>query len=226
MTASPVDARVDVRKAAAELEAILHCQISTAADSSLLQYTVTSKQELLVKYDPLGPRFETPLYTQMRERFKSNQALKKPLEFSFQATRYLGAWCADKVWEFCMGEEEVKNLLAKTEHKYHATKVQGPLEILERKKIQITEAQAFVKSLTLDPPYYDPLSSTSSNLSTKVVSLIRILRDRFERPTEDKAIVFVQQRYTARLLAKLFQHPNIGTKHLHVGTLVSNAFRA
>jgi endoribonuclease Dicer len=222
MTASPVDARVDVRKAAAELEALLHCQISTAADSSLLQYTVTSKQELLVKYAPLGPRFETPLYTQMHERFKSNLVLRKPLIFSLSATKFLGSWCADKVWEFCMDEEEVKKLLAKTERKYHSTKIQGPLEILEKQKTQIVEARAFVKSLAFDPPHFDPLSSTSSNLSTKVVELIKILRDRFQRPTEDKVIVFVEQRYTARILAKLFQHPNIGTKHLHVGTLVSN----
>lgn len=221
MTASPVDARVDVRKAAAELEGILHCEIATAADSSLLQYTVNSKQEQLAKYAALGPKFETPLYSQMHERFKSNGVLRKPLIYSYEATRELGAWCADEVWAFCLGEEEAKKLQAKTERQYHARKIQDPIEVLEKHKSQLQEAQELVKSHTFDPPDYRHMSETSKNLSSKVVLLIRYLRERFERPTDDKCIVFVKQRYTARLLAKLFSHPNIGTPHLFVGTLVS-----
>ena len=220
MTASPVDARVDVQKAAAELEAILHCEISTAADTSLLQYTVASKQEHIVKYAPLGPRFETPLYSEMQARFKFNSVLNKPTLFSYETSRDLGAWCSDQVWDFCMGEEETKRLLAKTERKYHAAKVLEPLTMLEEQKSQLRDAQKIVKSHVFDPPDYDPISSASRNLSSKVVTLIRILRASYERPTHDKAIVFVKQRYTARLLAKLFQHPNIGTKYLQVGTLV------
>jgi endoribonuclease Dicer len=133
----------------------------------------------------------------------------------------LGAWCADEVWAFCLGEGEVKKLLAKTERQYHARKIQDPSEVLEKHKSQLQEAHELVKSHTFDPPDYHHMSETSKNLSSKVVLLIRYLRERFERPTDDKCIIFVKQRYTAHLLAKLFSHPNIGTPHLFAGTLVS-----
>ncbi|EKD17461.1 uncharacterized protein L3040_005064 [Drepanopeziza brunnea f. sp. 'multigermtubi'] len=220
MTASPVDARVDVRKAAAELESILHSQICTASDPKLLQQTITVKQEQAAAYAPLGPRFETPLYAQMFERFKNNTVLRKPLNFAFDATKELGAWCADQVWPFCLGEEECKKLQAKTERKYHAKKIQEPLAVLEKHKAQIQEARDIMKAHVYDAPDFTDKTAGSNNLSSKVVLLVRYLRERFERPTDDKAIIFVNQRYTARLLAKLFSQPNIGTPHLRCGTLV------
>jgi endoribonuclease Dicer len=221
MTASPVDARVDVKKAAAELEAILHCQIATAADSSLLQYTVTSKQEQLAKYAALGPKFETPLYKEMYARFKSNAVLNKPLLYAIEASRELGSWCSDHIWPFVLNEEETKKLQAKTERKYHAKKVREPLEVLEKNKHKLQEARDIVEAYTFDPPNFDPQSRTSTNLSSKVVTLITYLKERFERPTDDKCIVFVRQRYTARLLANLLSHPQIGTPYLLAGALVS-----
>ncbi|TAQ86792.1 hypothetical protein B7494_g4871 [Chlorociboria aeruginascens] len=220
MTASPVDARVDVKKAAAELEALLNCEIATAAEATLLQFAIKTQVEQLAKYDALGPRFETPLYREMYARFKGNVILRKPLHFSFEATRELGSWCADQVWIFCMSEEEVKKLQAKTERQYHSRRVQEPLEVLETHKTQLGDAQEIVRAHIFDQPHYDSLSVTSRNLSSKVVLLVKYLKERFERPTDDKCIIFVKQRYTARLLAKLFSHQDIGTKYLRVGTLV------
>jgi endoribonuclease Dicer len=225
MTASPVDARVDVKKAAAELEAILHCQIATAADSSLLQYTVTSKQEQLAKYAALGPKFETPLYKEMYAGFNTNSVLNKPLLFAHEATRELGSWCSDHIWPLCLTEEETKKLQAKTERKYHARKVQEPLAVLEKNKKQLQEARKIVMAHNFEPPHYDPHSRTSTNLSSKVILLVSYLKERFERTTDDKCIVFVRQRYTARLLANLFSYPNIGTPYLFAGALVSRTNR-
>jgi endoribonuclease Dicer len=219
MTASPVDARVDIRRAAAELEALLHCEIATAKDGTLAGYTITSKQEQLAKYETLGPTFETPLYQMMFEKFKTSPIFKKPLLYSHQASRELGAWCSDQVWNYCLTEDEVKKLLANTEHQYYARKVAEPLEVLERRKIQIQEAQDIVKSWDFERPHFDA-SGFSKNLSSKVALLVQYLKERFERPTDDKAIVFVRQRYTARLLANLFSFTNIGTPHLRTGTLV------
>lgn len=223
MTASPVDANTDVGKAAAELEAILHSQILTTADPTLMQYRINDKQEQLVRYQVLGPKFETPLLKEMTVRFKTNQVLSKPLLFAHEATRELGAWCADQVWPFCLSEEESQKLLAKTERRYHAKKIQEPLAILEKRKMQIEEAKEIVKLHTFDAPDLSTLHSgaASKNISSKVMHLIWVLKERFERPTDDKCIVFVNQRYTARLLACLFTQPNVGTPYLSVGTLVS-----
>lgn len=223
MTASPVDSRTEVRKAAAELEAILHSQIASTADPSLMQYRINDKQEHLAKYQQLGTKFETPLYAEMREKFKTNPVLSKPLIFASKATRELGAWCADQVWPFCLSPDETQKLQAKTERRYHAKKIQDPLEVLERHKFQLHEAKEIVKMHVFDAPDLTTLytgAAASKNVSSKVMLLICILKERFQRPTDDKCIVFVDQRYTARLLAKLFIQPNVGTPYLFVGTLV------
>jgi endoribonuclease Dicer len=226
MTASPVDARTDVKKAATELEGILHCEIATAGDETLGGLKINSTQELMAVYDQLGPVFETPLYQKMRHRFEKNPVFRKPLLFSRESTRELGAWCSDQVWPFCLSDDEMKKLLAKTERQYHWKKVQEPLEALEKRKALLVEARDIVKSHIFEEPDFRPASgmtdkASSSNLSSKVVLLINYLRERFKRPTDDKAIIFVKQRYTARLLARLFSHPNIGTRYLKCSTLVN-----
>ena len=225
MTASPVDARVDVKRAALELEGLLHSQICTTSDPDLMRYTVTSNQEQIAQYDQLGVQFETPLYAQMRERFEKNPVMRKPLLYAYEATRELGSWCADQVWPFCLSEEETKKLQAKTERGYHAKKFLDPIAVLEKHKSLLEEARDIVKSHQFDPPDFDMnlargLNYTSKNLSSKVMVLVRHLKERFQRTTDDKCIIFVKQRYTARLLARLLSHPDIGTPHLFVGTLV------
>lgn len=224
MTASPVDARVDVKKAARELEGLLQCQIATAADPSLRSYKISKQQELLLKYSALGPESETPLYKQMLEKFGHNVVFRKPLLFSRTASRELGSWCSDQIWSFCLGEDESRKLLAKTERHYYGKRFLEPLEILEKRKALLQEAQEIVKSYHFDLPNFDPQSAKSSNLSSKVIALTQFLRERYERPTDDKTIVFVRQRYTARLLAQLFSYSDIGTPNLKVGTLVSLVF--
>ena len=226
MTASPVDARVDVKKAAQELETLLHCEIATTTDASLREVTGKNMQEMVAPYAVLGPEFETPLLQQMMEKLKSNKVFKKPLTFCREATRELGPWCADQIWLFCLGDDEIKKLQAKTERQYHAKKIADPLEVLEKHRVQLAEAQALVKTHKFTPPDHKdvPLeqmgSGGSTNLSTKVVVLIQYLKQRFERQTDDKCIVFVKKRYTARALAMLLSNPKVGTPHLHVGTLV------
>lgn len=222
MTASPVDARVDVRKAAAELEGLLQCEIATAADASLLQYsTLKTRTEMTTEYDTLEPKFKTPLFRQMEEYLKYNRVFKKPLTYAYEiASRELGAWCADQIWPLVMNEEEVKKLQAKTKRQHNMRRIPEPLQILEEHEKKLLEAEAIVKDHHFEIPQFSHSLASSTNLSSKVVLLIKYLRERFERPTEDKCIVFVKQRYTASLLAKLCSHPNIATKYLKVGTLV------
>ena len=229
MTASPVDARVDVRKAARELEGLLHAQICTTSDPDLMKYTVETKQELIARYDQLGPKFETHLYSQMKSRFEKNPVMRKPLLYAYEATRELGSWCADQVWPFCLTEDETKKLQAKTERGYHAKKFHDPIAVLEKHKSLLNEAREIVKSHPFEAPDFDlaaarGLNYTSKNLSSKVMVLVRHLKERFQRTTDDKCIIFVKQRYTARLLATLLSHPDIGTAHLHVGTLVGISY--
>ncbi|ESZ93843.1 hypothetical protein SBOR_5784 [Sclerotinia borealis F-4128] len=228
MTASPVDARDNVEKAAEELEGLLHSQIATAADPSLMQYSIKGKPETIAYYDPLGPKFDTPLYQQMLPLLKDNSVFRKPFVFGREASRSLGSWCVDQIWTFCLQEEESKKLQAKTEQAHHRRRVPEPLEVLEKHKDQLQEAKAIIKDYNFAPPHFasrlsDDLATKvhySNNLSTKVVALLSILKDRFLRPTNDKCIVFVRERYTARLLASLLSTPEAGTPFLKVAPLV------
>jgi endoribonuclease Dicer len=216
MTASPVDARIDPAKAAKELETLLHCQIATAKDTSLLQYGTNSKEEKITTYLPLREPYETPLYQQLKLRFAKMAIFSKALAFAKLATSELGPWCADQLWTFCLSEEEDRKLESKMERKFRARKVAEPIEVLDAQLAQLQEAQELVKS----HKFRDP-EPNLKDLSSKVVKLMECLRERYERPSSDKCIVFVKQRYTARLLTELFSHPNIGTPNLHVGSLVS-----
>ncbi|CAG8979867.1 hypothetical protein HYALB_00002640 [Hymenoscyphus albidus] len=220
MTASPVDAKVSPRKAAEELEVLLHCEIATAHDTSLLQYTANKTEECLCRYESLPATFCTPLYTQMSACLTNDSVLRKPLLFAHEASRHLGAWCSDQLWRFCLEEEEVKKLVAKTESKHRNENSDRRDDLLEQKKTKLSEAQAILKAHAFDSPDYRNDSNESKNLSSKVVELIKILREEYKTPTESKCIVFVQQRYTALLLARLFQESGVKTDHLRVGTLV------
>ncbi|QSZ34569.1 hypothetical protein DSL72_006163 [Monilinia vaccinii-corymbosi] len=228
MTASPVDAKDNIKKAAEELEGLLHSQIATAVDPSLMQYSIKGKPETIVYYDPLGPKFNTPLYLQMLPLLKGNPVFRKPFVFGEEASRTLGSWCVDQIWTFCLQEEESKKLQAKTEQAHHKRRAPEPLEVLEKRKEQIQEAKTIVKDYKFEPPHFASKLSDdgktkvhySNNLSTKVVALLSILKDRFQRPTHDKCIVFVRQRYTARILATLLSTPEAGTQFLKAAPLV------
>lgn len=215
MTASPVDTRLNISKAAAELEAILHCQIATASDLTLLQYTSNSKVEMISEYEPLGPSFTTPLYEQMKEKLEDNRVFTKVLRYGMEASSELGLWCADHLWLVALPEDELRKLEAKTERKFVALKGAESIEAFEAQVLRLQEARKIVEAHNFNEP-----QPSLDHLSSKVMNLMHYLRERFERPTDDKCIVFVRQRYTARILSELFCHPNIGTPYLRVGTLV------
>ncbi len=215
MTASPVDTRQNVKKTAAELEAILHCKIATASDLSLLQYANNEKLEQIDEYEGLGVQFETTLFKEMKGKLGDNEVFHKLLRYAKEATSELGMWCADRLWLVSLSEDEMRKLEAKTERKFVSQKGQKPIEDFERQILRLQEARKFLEAHTFNVP-----RPSLDYLSTKVMNLMRHLRDRFERPTDDKCIVFVKQRYTAKVLADLFSHPDIGTPHLRVGTLV------
>ena len=151
----------------------------------------------------------------MKEKLENNEVFSKVLRYAKEASSELGAWCADRLWLVSLSEEEMRKLEAKTERKFVAQKGRTPMEDFERQILELQEARKFVEAYNFDVP-----RPSLDHLSTKVMSLMHYLKDRFERPTEDKCIVFVKQRYTARVLADLFSHRNIGTPHLRVGTLV------
>lgn len=202
MTASPVDAQVDVKLAAKELEGLLHSQIATTADPQALQTTVSKpKKEVLATYSHLVQPPETGLTAKLRALVGSNKHLSKAFAFSKYASRELGTWFVDRNWQLLFQEDELFKLEAKTEKGFvdnmastgsvnkHKKSIQSARQLIQ--KHQFTEPEEFL-------------------LSSKVHLLLRLLTDHFNNGKDKvRCIVFVEQRWTAKLLADLLQQEGI-----------------
>ncbi|KAF9629681.1 Ribonuclease III [Lasiodiplodia theobromae] len=215
MTASPVDAKVDVAQAASDLEALLHCRIATTSNLDLLRKTISRPDENVVIYAPLEKPFETPLHIKMKEKFADMEAFRTLFQSSKEASSQLGAWCSDMFWFYALQEEEAKKLESRREQEYHRNKRFKSISALDEEVARLREAAKMVSSHMFGEPQ---LNLTC--LSSKVLELHSWLFRYFERPTKARCIVFVERRDTARLLHRVFS--SIGGQHLKSGMIVGS----
>lgn len=125
MTASPVDAKVDVIRAAKELEELLHARIATTKSGSLATVQSRAATEQRLVYPRLSEPFETPLYQQMWSQFGNitSQNFQRLFTQSKEASSQLGAWASDKVWEFALADErQARKAEMSIERLYHRNK--------------------------------------------------------------------------------------------------------
>lgn len=211
MTASPVDALIDVRQAATELEGLLQSRIATTADPDALRRTVGKpKAENIVHYDPLHAPINTILTFKLRPLIANNKLFSKAFSFAESASRELGTWFVDRMWQLFLEDDEALKLATKTQRAF--TKEMASSEVVERRKSAVQTARELVKS-------HEFLKPEAILLSSKVKRLVEILREQFKDPGM-RCIVFVQRRWTARLLADFFEHDFIGIPRLKVGSLM------
>lgn len=129
-----------------------------------------------------------------------------------EASSEVGAWGADQVWSFLLSEEEGRKLECRLERDFQESKVQ-PSEKLDADMAQLRQAIDMIKDHAFGEPKINP-----DNLSSKVMLLVSYLKDSFEQSASNKCIVFVQKRYTARVLGDLFSHLNV--PNIQAGTLL------
>ncbi|KAK3318445.1 hypothetical protein B0H66DRAFT_557274 [Apodospora peruviana] len=219
MTASPVDAQVDPRMAAAQLEALLHSQIATAADPATLQQTLCKpKEEIVVEYDRIPRDWETELHQALSPIIETHFLFKKPLEYARTAAADLGPWLADRYWQLFFGEEESIKLGSKTERTLLMESAVD--EYRDRKVKEVQDGSRVVANHDFLRPTLD-----TTSLSSKVLQLVKYLRSQFAPSgsncdNDRRCIVFVKQRTTAMLLADLVQQPEIKIPGLEVGILI------
>ncbi|KAI9732109.1 MAG: Dicer-like protein 1 [Cirrosporium novae-zelandiae] len=212
MTASPVDAKVDVVQAANDLEALLDCRIATASDLRLLQNSVSRPNEIISEYGRLQAPIATSLTAELEERFGDIYVLQKHFQNAFQSSSVLGQWCADQTWKYCLTGVNSSKIERKAEKRFLESGSEK-IEELDMVVKQLHEAQEIVQK----HPFTSPIVSLV-DLSSKVLSLNSYLQERFERPTDTKCVVFVKRRHTARVLGDLFE--KIGTPYLKAGILM------
>ncbi|KAI7565983.1 dicer-like protein 1, partial [Hortaea werneckii] len=215
MTASPIDAKADVAKAANDLESLLHSRIATTDDMSLTE-AIKKPVEKMLYYPPLPDKgFETPFLRSIRARYPHLQHFNDQFETSKEVARHLGRWCADQYLAEALSEKRLKRHEQLAEKNYYHGAENGRKNItqLDFHVAVLRQAVDFVatekgKHVTLQP----------SDLSPKVMELQQYLCYQFERPSEHRCIVFVEARHTARLLAAACKTTR--TRHMRVGFLV------
>ncbi|RBQ81062.1 hypothetical protein FVER14953_06696 [Fusarium verticillioides] len=216
MTASPVDSRTrDVKDTALELERSLDSQIATISDEVLMETMHRQKQtEETVNYRRLEAPDDTKtrLWDQIFALVSRNEQFKLSLEFTKEASSVLGTWCADRYWELAMTDLETERLAARTSREFIG-------DIAVTRADQATEAvrrvQAIVRAHT-----FGAVNPNSEGLSAKVRSLHEILVHAFTIDGTKRCIVFVEKRYTARLLADLYSQPSMRIPGMNAAYMV------
>lgn len=196
-TASPVDALVDVRKAAIELEGLLNSRIATTVDPDALKRSVGKpKKEVVMKYTPLGRPFHTPLTGRLKTLLGVNKVFSKPFSFVESSARELGPWFVDRMWKMVFGDDDVLRLEVKTERTF--TKDMAIAEVVENRRSAVQSAREMVEEAELSKP-------GDSLLSSKMRLLIKVLMEHFScQNSKIRCIVFVERRWTAKLLTDFF----------------------
>lgn len=217
MTASPLDAKTDVTKAAADLESLLHSEIATVVDMDRAfdESSFSKAQDIFVEYGQTMPPFETALWQRINVLVGQNVVFKRLLKFSRDSTAELGRWCADRVWHLCLTAEEALRMEARTEKNFSSSRILRPTAALDAELAAVREVRQTVLNY--------PLPTVELNfhhVSRKVQVLIETLTNHFS-PESDKCIVFVDQRLTAVLLTDLIRQESLGLVGLKPGMLVS-----
>lgn len=220
MTASPVDAKVDVLQAARELEELLHAKIATTTSGSFADYVNRATEDKLV-YPRLREPFETPLYQQMKSKLGKLgfKILQRLFTHSKDASSHLGAWASDMFWEFALADEQAQKAELAVERHYHKAKLNRSVSQIDSETRLLREAAEIVANHKFGTPKVN-----EEDLSSKVLTLLGVMNQYFSRQTSNKCLVFVDQRQTARLLTLIFSH--IGPAHLRVGVLTGNNGKA
>lgn len=211
MTASPVDALIDVRQAAVELEGMLDSMIATTTDIGSLHRTVSRpKDEVVIHYDPLLPHTLTDLSFKLRPLLGSNILFSKAFSFADLASRELGTCFVDRMWQLFLEDAEALKLEVRT----------GRSLTKEKTTISVVERQQSAIKASRDITANHIFSVTHENsLSSKVKKLIEILSEQF-RDKNMRCIVFVERRWTAKLLADFFEQGHAGISELKVASLM------
>ena len=198
------------------METLLHCHIATTADLSLLRSAISRPNESIVEYNPLLPPYRTPLCAELYEKFGDLKSFSRLFRFAKDATSELGEWAADHLWSIGLADEEAKKVERDVERSFLAEKEARPVEELNINLERIREAQQVVTGHLFGSPSFQ-----GNNVSNKVLSLRTYLNSIFEKPTDARCIVFVKQRYTARLLGELFKR--FGNPNIRLGLLIGTS---
>lgn len=217
MTASPVDVRGlssdHIRKAAIELERLLHANIATTTDSTLASNNINRPDEEVVVYARLKNNYQSVFHQDIMARYGDVITFQKFFTASKQHASELGRWASDMYWSFAFADEQSSKLQNREQSKHNKFKKGGSTRGWDLQLERLKEAAQYVQQHNFGKP-----TLSDQDLSSKVQRLHFWLSLYYERSGEARCIVFVEKRQTARLLKLIFEH--IGGVNLHCDMLV------
>lgn len=195
---------------------MLHCQIATTSDLSLLRNSISRPDESIAVYTRLQCPYETPLCSEMKARYGDLGALSKNFKNAKEITSNLGEWCADQLWHFALAEEEsMTKVERKMERVFLRDQDHQPMQLLDKELSRLREARDIVSGWKFAEPIVE-----GNSVSPKALLLNNYLHLIFETPTDAKCIIFVKRRNTARLLRQLLT--KLGPSHMRLDLLMGN----
>ena len=199
-----------------KLEAMLHCNIATTSDLSLLKNSISRPKEQVAVYETLRYPYDTSLCSKLKDQFGDLAALSKTFKNARLAASQLGEWCADALWLFALDEEDsTQKAERKMERFFLRDHANRPVELLDQELARLGKVKEVVRQWTFAPPMF-----AGNSISPKVLLLHKYLNLIFEKPTDAKCIIFVTERYTARLLGQLFK--SIGSPNMRLSLLMGS----
>lgn len=192
---------------------MLDCQIATASDLSLVRNSISRPNESIVEYGKLRSPYATPLCAILKDKFGDIEAFTGLLNIAREATSCLGEWCADHFWSMALADRESLKVERKLERSFRPDEGKRilfpngenpPIYLLDAELNRIREAKNIVQGWMFPAPKIE-----ENIISSKVLLLYRYLCLIFEKPSDNRCIIFVKRRYTARLLVELFTQINI-----------------
>ncbi|EWC48641.1 hypothetical protein DRE_01863 [Drechslerella stenobrocha 248] len=224
MTASPVDARVDVVKAAQQLERLMHSRICTTSDPSLLRKFFTKPEEMTLEYIGLKNPRSTKLNSALWP-YRKTKCLQPIFRFIDDvASRDLGPWCTDHIWQISLTELETtrqeRRAGAKSMINQHYGTSDG-IDDVDREIRQLKEARKIIETHKFEEPELN-----LDTFSPKLYVLLHFLVNSFQEHPDYKCIIFVTRRYTAQcievILTKIFKQYGMD-QAIRLGILVGTS---
>lgn len=148
------------------------------------------------------------LFQDLKIQFGSIKCLSSLFDHAVRIRSHLGDWCADRYWGFALAEERSKKMESRIERTARSS---NSMEEADLEIEQIRKAMDIISNHDFGRPQ-------PSDLSDKVQKLHTYLNACYGRSTDDRCIVFVEQRSTAYLLHQVFE--KIGGPHLRAGLLI------
>lgn len=177
---------------------MLHSRIVTAPNLSLLRYAISHPEEVILPYErPLGT-YGTPLCLKLKAEFGEVKVFAKHFASAREHASALGDWCADQIWAMALVDEEQGKMERKTQRYFQKTRNDHSVALLDADLGKLKGARDFIARWKFVAPAFD-----GSSISNKAKVLLAYLNKALSTQAVGKCIIFVSQRWTARLLREL-----------------------